>query len=370
MAVHSIRLRLYLMQKQLEEAELRARICSMYLCPGYEAGDCRGRYTEAEAQRVTDEETGLFLCRECAMFHANNPDPPPKERYTLRLLDNSEDLRVAIENSRRVKVQMSSKMIGTKPIRAGIYDLIQKVRKVGGGKPLTSNLPSENRDAGIGTKRLEGTGRTHGIKEKKNKLKATIKLKKNTEELTYLKNAMGQQLTFKLEKGGGARANLLATRGKRGRDLLDAAAIRVGVELDLVSELAREHKRRKEKEEEEAKIGEKKKEKELTFLNNNIGRDDLMQQASTQSVKHQKEESDSEDDVIGIAVESEDEFANMEDDERGVRFSAYYKKEMARQRALMQPHNTSGDETRNRQGSLITDDGDFEDGDNIAWDDG
>jgi len=363
MAVHSIRLRIYLMQKKLEEAELRARSCSMYLCPGYALGECRGRYTEAEAQIMTDEETGLFLCRECAMFHENNPNPPPKERYILQLLDNSEDLRVAVENSRRIRVQMSAKMVGTKPIRAGIYDLIQKVRKVGGGTPLTSNLPSENRDIEIGTTRLDKTGRTYNIKAKKLTAKdgAAIKLNTHsTDELTFLKNAMGQQLTFKLEKGGGARANLLATRGKRGPDLLDAAAIRVGVELDLVSELARQYKRKKEEEEKNA--DEAKKEKELAHLRNNIGRDDLEQQdgSSERLRKEQETASESEDDVIGIAVDSDDEFADMTDDERRVRFSAYYKKEMARQKARMQPHNfvpENGDEI-------------MDDGENIAWDDG
>jgi len=311
------------------------------------------------------------------MFHANNPNPPAKERYTLRLLDNSEDLRVAVQNSRRIRVQCSTKMVGTKPIRAGIYDLIQKVRKVGAGKPLTSNLPSENRDMGIGTKRLEGTGRTHGIKAKKNNAKvgATIKLSNNdSDDLTFLKNAMGQQLTFKLEKGGGARANLLATRGKKGRELLDAAAIRVGVELDLVSELARQHKRKLEDEEKEKNEGKiKKKAGELTFLNNNIGRDDIRQPdgSAKQLRKGQEEASDSEDDVIGIVVDSDDEFANMKDDERRVRFSAYYKKEMARQKALTQPNKIlGGGDLRTRHGNFVSDVDEADDGDNIAWDDG
>jgi len=51
-------------------------------------------------------------------------------------------------------------------LRAGIYDLIQKVR--GKGKaPITSNLPSENYALGRGSKRIEGTGRTYGIKSRK-----------------------------------------------------------------------------------------------------------------------------------------------------------------------------------------------------------
>jgi hypothetical protein len=54
-----------------------------------------------------------------------------------------------------VNVQLSGKMIGGQQLRAGIYDLIQKVR--GKGKaPITSNLPSENFALGRGSKRLAG----------------------------------------------------------------------------------------------------------------------------------------------------------------------------------------------------------------------
>ena len=54
-----------------------------------------------------------------------------------------------------VNVQLSGKTVGSQQLRAGIYDLIQKVR--GKGKaPITSNLPSENFALGRGSKRIEG----------------------------------------------------------------------------------------------------------------------------------------------------------------------------------------------------------------------
>jgi len=386
MAVHTIRLRMYLLQKSLEDAEKRARSCSMYLCPGYSKGLCDGRYTEAEALRVTDVETGLFLCRECTRVHENNPDPPPKEEYTLQLLDNTEDLRVALEMTRRVKVQMSVKMMGNQQLRPGIYDLMQKVRKVAAGVPLTSNLPSENRVMEIGTKRLEGTGRTHAVKKKKSIQQQAngsafgaggmgiVHLNKvGSDELTFLKNAMGQQLTFKLEKGGGARANLLATRGQRGRELLHAAAIRIGVDLDLVSLLAkrkREEEQKKEEENKNNKIKKKNVGKELTFLKDNIGREDFVDQDKL--IKDEAETSDSEEDEIAaIPVDSDDEFADMTDDVRRVRFSAYYKKEMARQKALMEREMTpGGNKSLRLTQPQVVSDNDIEASDLIAWDDG
>lgn len=155
-AVHSIRLRLHLLRKQLEQAELRARSSSFYLCPGYKIKRCNGRYTEEEAQQILDPESGMFLCQSCYTRYEADPNAPEKSTYTLSLVDNTKDLRLAVDNMRRVNVQLSGKMIGNQQLRTGIYDLLQKIR--GKGKqPITSNLPSENFALGIGSKRLAGT---------------------------------------------------------------------------------------------------------------------------------------------------------------------------------------------------------------------
>ncbi|KAL3905595.1 MAG: hypothetical protein SGARI_004384 [Bacillariaceae sp.] len=124
-AVHTIRLRLHLLRKDIEQAEMQAR-------------------TKEEAQQVIDPETGLFLCQECYLNFQNDPVmSEKKEEYTLQLIDNTKDLKLAIDNMRRVNVQLSGKMIGSQQLRAGVYDLLQKVR--GKGKdPITSNLPSES----------------------------------------------------------------------------------------------------------------------------------------------------------------------------------------------------------------------------------
>lgn len=209
-AINTIRLRIYLLGKKLEEAELRARNSSIYLCPGYATKACNGRYTEIEAQLVIDPETGRFLCQECYKSHLANPDPPSKSSYTLEIIDSSTALKQASMNLRRVKVQLSTKMIGKQQLRMGIYELLQKVR--GGAssqllltEPLTSNLPSENRAVGLGTERIAGTGRTAHLKEKKrlhhlggvrengNTMKQFGRTTRDLDDdVIFLKNALGK----------------------------------------------------------------------------------------------------------------------------------------------------------------------------------
>lgn len=145
--------------------------------------------------------------------------PPPKSSYTLDVVDSSKDLKTAMEHMKRIHEQFSSHRIGNFQLRYGIYDLLQKVRKSKG--PLSSNLPSENFALGIGSTRLEGTGRTAGIKAKKLAqqqgavgLKAFQERKNREEEGSsdLFKNAMGEEVSFILVKGSGKRAFQLASR--------------------------------------------------------------------------------------------------------------------------------------------------------------
>lgn len=126
-AVNVIRLRIFLLKKKLEQAELRARSSSVYLCPGYKEKRCNGKYSETEAQQIVDTENGLFLCQECYNANESNPDAIPRDAYTLRLIDNTRDLRLAVDNARRVHVQLSGKIVGNQVLRPGIYELLQKV---------------------------------------------------------------------------------------------------------------------------------------------------------------------------------------------------------------------------------------------------
>ncbi len=241
-----------------------------------------------------------------------------------------------------------------------------------GAGPLTSNLPSENRMMNIGSKRLEGTGRTAGVKLKKLKEKMGEKgtnvrkylgTSTGSDDLTFLKNALGQQIAFEVEKGGGARANLLATGGRSHEKLLDAAAVRVGVELDVVTSLAIRHKRKRQEEESKDEAAKKKKAEQyetLSFLKNNIGRNDDVG-GIREDYENQDNQDDSDDDDACLVVDAEDDWAEMKEDERRATFLAFYKKEKARLKVV------SGDEASN--GTEITQDEYNDDFPGVNWED-
>merc|ERR1712174_183711 len=128
-------------------------------------------------------------------------------------------------------------------------------------------------------------------------------------ELNFLKNARGEEIAFEVEKGGGARANLLATRNRRKSKLMDAAAARVGTTYN---------KKRKTEEDEP--------EKSTAilpgmpdFLFNNIGHTDNSDiYPSDHDVKCSSDEED-----------------NSSNEERQRAFQLQYKMEVARQNALL-----------------------------------
>ena len=145
--------------------------------------------------------------------------------------------------------------------------------------------------------------------------------------------------------------------------LMDAAAIRIGVELDLVTELAMRHKRKREEEEkadeDTKRMKEAKNAKQLAFLRNNIGRTDEDEILRKQRLKMEEDEKfdESDDEEYVAVVDSDDEWEEMTEDERRATFQAYYKKEMA---AFESEGNT--------RGSLPNGATDEELG--IAWEDG
>jgi transcription initiation factor IIE alpha subunit len=363
-AVHSIRLRVHSLRMQLEQAEMRARSSSFYRCPGYNDKRCNGRYTEEEAQQIVDMETGLFLCQQCFLKYEVDPNAPPRDTYTLRLVDNTTDLRLAMDHMRRVNVQLSGKMIGNQQLRASIYDLLQKVR--GKGKsPITSNLPSENIGLNIGSQRLAGTGRTSGIKARKLKEQGVAdsaaaarhylvgggRRSAEGSDLTFLKNAMGNEIAFSVEKGGGARANLLATRTRRRRKLMDAAATRVGVGIPLDLRIKEQAKRKLEEEQKLKSQDKDGKEPSgpstvpLEFLTNNIGRQELdlemerLRQMDMEPDEEMEEDPRSNTDIV-VLDETEDMPHLWDEERRAVAFQALYKKEISRQTELL---NIDGD---------------------------
>ncbi|KAL9179783.1 hypothetical protein ACHAXT_007753 [Thalassiosira profunda] len=405
-AVHVIRLRVHLLQKKLQAAELQARSSSMYLCPGYKTKVCNGRYSETDAQRIIDPETGLFLCRECSRTYANHPNPPDKKEYTLKLLDNQTELKSAVDNLRRVRVQFSSKVdANAHPLRQGIFDLLQRVRAAQGSEPLTSNLPSENIGMGIGSKRIAGTGRTAGILLKKQQKQGLVgdgvpgraghgldgshglggRKRSDDDELTFLKNAMGQEIAFELERGGGARANLLATRGRMRNKRIDAAAMKVGVDLGLVAkvimdERERQLKKKREEEEREKEGGKKKKAKlgeELHFLRDNLGMSNALGGAGPSAEEREKrrleylggdgndaneEEMKRKPNESYYVSDETDELRNLPEEERTAAFRAQYKVQMDRQKKLLGVNMLDPIPSRSQV--------DGEDDESVDWEDG
>lgn len=366
--------------------------------------DLTGRYTEEEAQHIVDIETGLFLCQECNKRFEFDPNSPPKKDYTLRLVDNTKDLKLAVDNVRRVNVQLNGKMIGNQQLRPSIYDLVQKVR--GKGKdPIISNLPSENYALGRGSKRLAGTGRTAGIKARKleqqgvagSALAARNILvggeKRSTEgsDLTFLKNAMGNEIGLRVEKGGGARANLLATRKRRRRKLLDAAATRVGSSIPLdyrVKELARKRNEEKEKAKSGATNGSDDKKKTSTdngtkkdlpgttnmdWLNNNISRQDLDLEMERMRQKDMEQNEVDEDDVdddhrapsVIVLEDLEEALGILDEEVRKATFQALYSREMGRQQEILDlKHEPPMASMSSPSRGILTD------SESIAWEDG
>lgn len=401
--MHVIRLRVHLLQKKLQTAEMRARSSSLYLCPGYATKTCNGRYNETDAQQIVDPETGLFLCRECVRAHTNNPNPPDRKTYTLQLLDNQKEVTKAMNDMRRVRVQLSSKMdsASSQPLRQGIFDLLQKVRSIKGGEPITSNLPSENIAMGIGSKRIVGTGRTAGILLKKQQKQGIVpdgsgrnggvslggsrngSRRSDEDELTFLKNAIGQEIAFELEKGGGARANLLATKGRIRNKLIDAAAMKVGVDIGLVARVIMEERerqlQRKREEKQREKDGKRKKQQggdELHFLRDNLGV--LSAELSREEKKKQRRvdddaSSDNDNDEnhprrsYYISDETDELWALPEDDRRSA-FQAQYKAEVERQKKLLGISSLDDIITPSR--SQLDGDDAGDELDNVAWEDG
>ena len=387
MAVHVIRLRIHLLQTKLQSAELRARSSSLYICPGYKHQRCNGKYTETDAQRMVDTNSGRFLCRECVRAYTNHPNAPPVEEYTLQLVDNQVELKRAMDHLRRVNVQFSSKMESSgggadgnnnqqqqqRPLRQGIFELLQKVRPIRGAEPITSNLPSENIAMGVGSKRLVGTGRTaknlitklvnrgivsadgrHGQNGRRGGGGSNYY---DTDELTFLKNAMGQEIAFELERGGGARANLLCTKGKIRTKLVDAAARSVGVDLGLVSRVIFEErerlKRKREEREKEDGDGKKKRKKkpkvqEFDFLQDNLGQNAWDGGLSREEKEKRRlaylggdeENSSDEEDfenmlATNILTDETDELRNLPENDFKAAFQQQYEMEVKRQIKLL-----------------------------------
>jgi hypothetical protein len=160
---------------------------------------------------------------------------------------------------------------------------------------------------------------------------------------------LGHEIGFSVEKGGSARANLLATNTRRRRKLMDAAATRVGASVPLDMRIKEKEKRKLEEEQKQNSLQENNKKQTtgpkstpLTFLNNNIGRQDLDIEMERLRQLDMEQDSDAEDvdddhNAGGLVVlnETEDMPILWEEETRKAAFQALYNKEMTRQKEIL-----------------------------------
>lgn len=198
------------------------------------------------------------------------------------------------------------------------------------------------------------------------------------EDLLFLKNALGHEVQFSIEKGGGARAQLLASKRRRGRKLMDAAASRIGAALPLHLRVAEEARKRKAadaaKQEEERVRGRKlmRPGATLEFLNDNIGRGVLEDAAIvdphvvTQDALSEEEDDAPEQQCEVVLVDDMDELRQLSDESRLRSFQTQYQLEMERQSKLLQLQpSPMGSPSRGSLCGILSDDDE-----DVPWEDG
>lgn len=143
-AVHSIRLRLHLLQQRLNYSIVSMTSNSTFYCP-----NCQAVSTELEVQSYPLWKNHFFLCFDCHHLYEHHPDPPDPSTYALQTVDYSVELRDATDTLRRLRCQLSSK----DGQRRGIYDQLAAIQNT---SIITSNLPSDNgAQAFLGTSAVE-----------------------------------------------------------------------------------------------------------------------------------------------------------------------------------------------------------------------
>ena len=138
-AVHSIRLRLFLMSKQLHEKVISLSSNSIYACP-----TCKQQCTELDVVSCPmTPDCSAFLCFDCHEMHKFNPDPPDICTYTLKVVDRSEELQRAEASLCRMDTQLrEATSCNNQKLRNGVFDLLHQIQL--SRLVVPSNLPSEN----------------------------------------------------------------------------------------------------------------------------------------------------------------------------------------------------------------------------------
>ena len=175
-----------------------------------------------------------------------------------------------------------------------------------------------------------------------------------------------------------------ATRGRIREKLVDAAAMKVGVDLGLVASVIMEQKQnriaaKKRKREEKAEGKKKKKILELDFLQDNLGfgwdatgsllskEEKEKQRLGYLGGENDSSDEDEEEELLesNYVTDETDELRNMSEHDRRAAFQATYKIEFERQKKLM--GLTSFDDGAK---SPKVGEKEDEDADSVEWEDG
>jgi hypothetical protein len=214
--------------------------------------------------------------------------------------------------------------------------------------------------------------------------------------LTFLKNALGNEIAFAVEKGGGARANLLSQRhpnpNRKRRKLMDAAATRIATKrlLDDSFLLANEKRvTNGSKPKQEGENGGKESSgrkadlhpgiENMDWLSHNISREGLDMELDRLRKQDMEGEASGEADIVNFN-ESNDEIPRgtivlsdlfsvkegmMDEDACSATFQALYTKEMNRQAELMHLENDAAIFSSPPKGSILN-----SDDKSLSWEDG
>jgi transcription initiation factor IIE alpha subunit len=200
-AVSVIRLRVYLMQNKLKEAEKRELARQTYLCP-----QCQATFGVLEIQKLVNGARG-FCCSHCCP--SDSHESCTKAPYSLVDFDNRERLDAVTSDLAQLKEQLSE---STSPgcARTGIFELVKELHD----RVVPSNLPSELRARGVGGggNAAHGASRLARFKDDTFSLHAgyaaqsraassTNLSSKRAMELLYTKNALGQEVVVEIEVG-------------------------------------------------------------------------------------------------------------------------------------------------------------------------
>lgn len=136
--VDSVRLRVHLMQREIQQQE-RTELKDVY----FECPKCGNKYTSLEVQRLFSKDY-KFICSSCSPGDCLRETMSEPE-FTLREIDNTAKVNQLQSMGAKLDAALSQSSL-----HLGIYNLLAKLKNV----TLPKNLPSSNLQKGIFTSQI------------------------------------------------------------------------------------------------------------------------------------------------------------------------------------------------------------------------